>query len=163
MNYQGKKGVPDRLRFEASFTVAECGCWLWTGATDEDGYGQFWDSKKQRRVRAHRWSFEEFVRPLEKNENACHTCDTPSCVYPRHLFPGTNKINNEDRSKKGRNAGWASRSGEEHSQAKLTTEDVVTIRRLSKEGLLQRKIAARYHIHQSHVSDIVNNKVWNHA
>jgi hypothetical protein len=163
MNYQGKKGVSDRVRFEASFTIAACGCWLWDGSTDEDGYGNFWDSKKKRRVRAHRWSFEEYVRPLERHEKACHSCDTPSCVSPEHLFAGTTKINNEDRSRKGRNAGWASRSGEDHANAKLTLEQVVEIRRLATEGVLQKNIAPLFNITSSHVSNVVNKKVWTHA
>lgn len=75
-------------------------CWLWLGAHD-GRYGQLW--KDGRNQRAHRISWEihhgvEFPDGMD----ACHTCDTPSCVNPAHIFPGTPSDNARDALAKGR-------------------------------------------------------------
>lgn len=55
-------------------------------------------------VRANRFSFELHHRALVDNEQALHTCDTPGCVNPRHLFAGTAQDNTDDMIAKGRHA-----------------------------------------------------------
>ena len=86
-------------------------CWKWTGATrGKEGvlYGVAWDGEKL--IGAHRYSYE--LRHGEIPEGGeyrgmcvCHSCDTPLCVNPDHLFLGTHKNNMEDKVKKGRGTG----------------------------------------------------------
>lgn len=53
--------------------------------------------------------------------------------------------------------------GSKHSQAKLTEENVLDIRRYVKEGILSRKeIAARFKIVTSHIAHIIKRDTWKH-
>lgn len=77
------------------------GCWEWTGGLFQGtGYGQFWHLQKK--ISAHRFSYEHFVGPIPSNMIVCHSCDKPQCINPRHLFLGTNKDNTQDMMRKGR-------------------------------------------------------------
>jgi hypothetical protein len=76
-------------------------CWLWTGGKDKDGYGKVGFDYKH--YRAHRVSYALSRDGIDPSLLVCHTCDTPSCVNPKHLFQGTVLINNRDRDAKGRN------------------------------------------------------------
>ena len=40
-------------------------CWVWTAARNRSGYGQFWDPQRRVMGLAHRFSYEQFVGPLE--------------------------------------------------------------------------------------------------
>ena len=74
-------------------------CWLWTGAKDQDGYGQIWFENKQ--CKAHRIAW--FLTAGEWPEPfALHRCDNPTCVRFSHLFQGTPKDNTDDMVEKGR-------------------------------------------------------------
>lgn len=72
----------------------ERGCWYkgndWSRYHSIDG------------ERAHRISYRLFVGPLPHNLLACHKCDRPGCIYPLHLFKGTNTDNRNDAIQKGR-------------------------------------------------------------
>lgn len=77
-------------------------CWLWTGAKDRKGYGQFRVLTKL--TRAHRWAWRAWNGPIPKGLVVCHFCDTPSCVRPDHLFLGTASENQRDCVAKKRHA-----------------------------------------------------------
>lgn len=70
-------------------------CWLWIGAKHE-GYGAFYFRGKT--FRAHRFSYELFVGPIEQGKMVLHRreCDNPSCVNPNHLYMGTQVDNTRD-------------------------------------------------------------------
>src|SRR6478735_6357894 len=88
------------------------GCLIWTGANDGKGYGII--RVDGRRVRAHRWSYERHVGPVPDGLLILHSCDTPACVEPTHLRPGTDAENMADRDLRGRN-GWARRTHCKHN------------------------------------------------
>jgi hypothetical protein len=78
-------------RFTAKYQVNEDGCWIWTAGINSEGYGSFWDGK--RNVRAHRFSYELAVEPIPEGMQIDHLCRVRNCVNPEHLEPVTNHEN----------------------------------------------------------------------
>lgn len=76
------------------------GCWLWVGADDGDGYGNFRSSKDATGVRAtekaHRSAWRIFCGPIPQSTCVLHACDVRCCVNPSHLFLGSKLDNNID-------------------------------------------------------------------
>jgi len=93
----------DKCRFINKVKPLPNGCWLWTAATNNKGYGTFkycgGNDKK-----AHRVSYEMFVSPIPDGAMVMHICDNPSCVNPDHLRPGRHADNVDDMVRKGRQA-----------------------------------------------------------
>ena len=126
-------------------------CWEWTGSKTAAGYGLiYWNNELQY---AHRLSLEFDDRPVPTRWHACHTCDNPSCVNPKHLFSGTPRDNMQDKVSKGRHT-----FGENHPNSKLTKEDVSTIRQMADEGILLVDIASAFNITAGYVSEILSNR-----
>lgn len=102
-------GAPWRLKPDYLSEVAERlwsyvdktdTCWLWHGPIVGRGYGkigafgQCW--------RAHRLTWRITHGDIPKGMVVCHSCDTPACCNPDHLFLGTFADNNHDMITKGR-------------------------------------------------------------
>lgn len=80
----------------AKHIVNDNGCWIWTGYTNKDGYGE--TSVDGKKYTLHRLSYQFHKGPLIKGMMICHTCDTPACHNPDHLYQGTSLDNNRDRA-----------------------------------------------------------------
>lgn len=94
------KDVIRFLRFVKLDPVA--GCWLWTGAPDENGYGRFKIGGKVRW--AHRLAYVNFRCALRAGNDVHHIekCKSRSCVNPEHLAQKSrdwNSINGTHRRK----------------------------------------------------------------
>lgn len=76
-------------RFASRIEPDEYGCWLWTGGKTERQYPMFYVSPPQLKVRAHRWSFSQFVGDIGSGLEIDHTCNVRRCVRPGHLQPLT--------------------------------------------------------------------------
>lgn len=70
---------------------ADTGCWLWTAAINNMGYGTL--AYRQVRYYAHRFSYEMFVGPIPSGLVLDHLCRHPSCVNPDHLEAVTQQEN----------------------------------------------------------------------
>lgn len=135
------------------------GCWLWAGQLFKDGYGKM--SLRNKSVRAHRAVYKHFKNPsITSDIFVCHTCDTPSCVNPDHLFEGTPAENSADMVGKRRQA-----FGEKHGSAKLTDEIVEVIRQISKvfPKAKQEDIGRVFNVSQSLIDSILKGKSWSHV
>lgn len=140
-------------------------CWLWTGNTfaARGGYGSFYDDKvfgPQRNRRAHRVSYElaHGVR-LDSSETVCHSCDTPLCVRPDHLFLGTQQDNLRDMRDKGRANPGTSR-GSAHYKAALTEEQVREIRRRYSAGEMPTALAREMGLTESIVGSAARGRTY---
>ena len=142
-----------RERFFAKFHKTE-GCWLWTAACSNNGYGRLAFRHRQDFIYAHRAAWLLFKGKIPAGSLVCHHCDIRKCVNPDHLFLGTNKDNLQDCSRKGR-----MHPGELHGMSKLTEKDVRLIRQASGN---QRTIAKQFGINQSCVSAIRLGQRWGH-
>ena len=66
------------------------GCWLWLGDVGRKDYARITVNRKSMRV-------SRLILGLtDRRVQARHTCDTPLCVNPEHLLPGTNSDNVRD-------------------------------------------------------------------
>ena len=135
-------------------------CWIWQGSLDYHGYGHMTIGSavdgSRRCVKAHRLSWELHNGSIAENLEVCHSCDTPACVRPNHLFLGTHLENFQDATRKGRVA-----HGERSGSAKLTAAEVLTIRaEWASGGVEQSDLAARFSVDQGLISKIVNRRIW---
>jgi hypothetical protein len=130
-------------------------CWLWTGATDQDGYGLFWEGTRQ--IRAHVYSRGLHNGPIPAGHGVLHKCDTPPCVRPDHLFTGTHLDNMADKVAKGRQA-----IGEQQGNAKLTDALVIALLADRAAGMTLKVLGAKYGVHFGTVHRICEGKTWRH-
>jgi hypothetical protein len=78
------------------------GCLLWLGCVCKNGYGRIGYGSGGSAVLVHRIAYESAFGPFDRSRHVCHSCDTPSCVNPDHLFIGTQRDNMRDMFEKGR-------------------------------------------------------------
>ena len=129
-----------------------CGCWIWVKSWYLYGYGKLYFAGE---IYAHRVSYKAFKGDIPEGFNVCHTCDTPPCVNPDHLFLGTKANNSADMVAKGRQT-----KGEKRPNAKLRETQVREILTKDKTGLPQPELARYYGVTKSTISSIVRGKRW---
>lgn len=151
------KDDPDILgHIERNVTINANGCWIWNLAKNVEGYGEISvDNKK--------WSVHRLMYSLLRGDvegiYVLHSCDTPSCCNPEHLFSGTHDSNSQDMVEKNR----ASRLiGETNPSVKLTESQVVEIIRRLSNGESQKDLASEYKVTKVCIHAIKHNKTWQH-
>lgn len=156
MAYRARSTIetPELVRFkEIGWDVTETGCWEWRGVRNKISgrsldYGRFRLSggrKSSRLVLAHRFAYETFCAPIEKDAVIGHTCDNPPCVNPDHLRAISQKTNIEESFIRGR-------------RKRLGDDIIAHIRQLYADGeFTQRGLSEEFGISRSYISQIVNN------
>jgi hypothetical protein len=133
-------------------------CWAWTGNRNKQGYGQLKACccGSETTVRAHRLSWMIHFGTIPDGMDVCHTCDTPPCSNPKHLFLGTDLDNALDKVRKGRQM-----RHERHTSAKLKWDNVHEIRRVYSEGrTTQTVLGQRFGVTQILIGKIVRGEIW---
>jgi len=132
-------------------------CFIFTGCKDKDGYGAC--SYKGKQIRAHRLSFVLSKKELPEHLCVGHTCDTPACINPNHLFLCTNQENTMDRTIKNRSA-----KGEKSGTAKLTDNLVREIRsKFIPRKYSIRMLAKEYGVCYATIRELLILKNWKHV
>ena len=124
-------------------------CWLWSAGTCS-GYGHF--SVGNKTYKASRISV--FLRDGRDpgGKQVCHKCDNPSCVNPHHLWLGTAKENNRDKTIKGRQARET-----RHGRAVLDVQDVIAIKSSPKNTV---ELAREYGVKNNTIGRIQRGLLW---
>lgn len=144
-------------RFESKFEKSEEGCWIWTASVAGKGYGQMKLPKQRKQEYSHRLAYMIYKGEIPKGHDICHTCDTPRCVNPAHLFLGTRKDNLQDMKAKNRHL-----CGIKNGGSKLTEEQVRQIKACLASGMPQKRIGLAFGIAQGTVSKINIGERWEH-
>ncbi len=143
------------------------GCWIFTGATNDFGYGIVGTGARgMPNDRAHRVTYRHFVGEIPVGMFVCHRCDTPSCCNPHHLFVGTNDDNVRDMITKGRNSKPPRNPhvvGSVHPLAKLKEEFIPEIKMLYAQGWTQKQLAEQYGVVRQTISKVLRGKRFKHA
>lgn len=131
-------------------------CWEWMAYRDSDGYGVF--DQGGRPYGAYWISLILHTGRCYEELMACHTCRSRSCVNPAHLYWGTAADNVRDAMEQGTQRFLC---GEDSPQARLTGEDVFSIRDAYASGKVSQSVLAeRYGVSQTEISNIVRNVHW---
>lgn len=146
-----RRELPTEERFW-SFVDKSKECWLWTGGTNfaPFDYGHF--KVGGATVRAHRFSYELHKGPIPEGMSVCHTCDTPRCVNPDHLWLGTPGENTADMDAKGRR---------KFANAKLSPAQVRKLRSLhASKGMTYEALGRLFGIRGATARMIVLRRTW---
>jgi hypothetical protein len=130
------------------------GCLYWQGRLDENGYGRI-DTGGRPQL-AHRVAYTLAYGCELGDMNVCHSCDTPQCIEPKHLWLGTQADNMADASSKGRINSFRG-VGEEVATSKLTEQQA---REIKFGAETAQSIAARYGVTPEAVYAIRKGKNW---
>jgi HNH endonuclease len=134
-------------------------CWLWRGTVNKThGYGVV-DAKTAggKRTSAHRHAYRLHYSVDPGELSVLHNCDVRLCGNPAHLRTGTHKDNWQDAVNRCRPIATA--PGEANMKAKLTTADVLAIRRSAAKT---RDLVRQYGMNDSTIRRIVGGETWQH-
>lgn len=95
--------IPDSVYKDRLWSRCEIqanGCWIYQGTQTSNGYGLL--CYRNKAWRTHRLAFKLWHGDVPAGHFVCHTCDTPLCCNPAHLFAGTPLQNTRDSVRKGR-------------------------------------------------------------
>lgn len=121
-------------------------CWLWLASKTGEGYGQFWGGGGA--TLAHQYVYELLVGEIPVGFDLHHLCPRRACVSPIHLELLTHKDH---------------ASGENNGNAKLTEQEVLSIRKLYAEGkCTQLQLATQFGVSNPQISAIISGECWDH-
>lgn len=156
-----------------SFVEKNGECLIFTGHRDDCGYGRI--TRDGRLVRIHREVWKQKNGDIPEGKEICHTCDTPSCINPDHLWAGSHLENMKDRSAKGRQArlfgnthvrGKSINRGSKHGLSKFTEEQVKSIKeRLAADNSWGNllTLATEYGVSRTAIHHIRMGTRWGHV
>ena len=133
-------------------------CWEWQGWRNKTNYGHISrGGHRGRQPGTHIVSWEIHNGPISDGLWVLHKCDNPPCCNPAHLFLGTRQDNVDDMVSKGRQI-----QGTRAHFSKFTDDDIIKIRQMYRDGMVQREIGRIFDTDQANISCIVRRKTWKH-
>lgn len=105
---------------------------------------------KNKNASSHRVAYEVFKGPIPEGFLIRHVCDSPTCVNPEHLITGTVRDNTIDKLSRGR---WK-------GNQKLTTAQVIAIKKLLHQKFLCRVIAEQFGVREVTIRAIKQGRNW---
>jgi hypothetical protein len=139
---------------KVEFYVNENGCHICTShSKDKNGYCYYRIDKKTGKL--HRKIYMDNHGPIPKGMLIRHTCDTPSCINPKHLLLGTILDNARDMVDRNRQA-----KGEAAGAAVLTEAQVIEI--IADENSFYEELARKYNVTASTIQGIRRGDTWKH-
>jgi hypothetical protein len=138
-------------------------CWIWTGHTMPNGYGQV--NYRGETYLVHRVAYRAFVEDFPDELQINHLCHSRSCFNPSHLYVGTQQDNVDDMWRAGRASGSEARSspGERHPHAKLTEDQALKLYELAWSGRYTlQEIGDMFGLTGKYVWQIKHEYVWKH-
>jgi hypothetical protein len=126
------------------------GCWLWSGRTNNYGYGVI--RVKGKNVYTHRLSWElRNGRKIPSGLMVRHSCDNRTCIHPDHLSLGTHQDNMKDMADKGK-----------RTNHKLSETQVRRLVKLRDDGVPVDKYAKELGIGVTYARRVAAKKAWRH-
>lgn len=139
---------------KVEFYVNENGCHICTShSKDKNGYCYCRIDKKTGKL--HRKVYMDNYGPIPKGMLIRHTCDTPSCINPKHLLLGTILDNARDMVERNRQA-----KGEGAGAAVLTEVQVIEI--IADENSFYEELTRKYNVTASTIQGIRRGDTWKH-
>jgi len=145
----------DKCKILSNSVTNENGCHMWQRTKDKDGYG-YVKLKGGKTSKVHRAAYKLFKGEIDDSLMVCHSCDTPSCCNPEHLFLGSAADNKGDCVAKRRDM---NSRGEKHYKAKLTESNVLEI--LASKDIAPR-LAEKFGVHRNMIYEIRKGNNWKH-
>ena len=122
------------LPIDQWYTKQTGGCWRWRFSLNSKGYGYVViDGVQQRATHA---VYKQLVGPIPKGTQLNHRCDHSWCVNPKHLYPGNQKQNMQDRASRS----WRPPRGHSHHASVLTETQADWVRRSYQPRIKGRTI-----------------------
>jgi hypothetical protein len=140
-------------RFNQKYVVdEETGCWNWVAGTNNKGYGSFRVGDKT--LKAHRFSYEYYIGPINPELEICHNCNNCKCINPDHLRQDTRKSNMIDKSYAGTN-----------NNQILSVDEVIQIKKelLHPYHGQQQDLAHFYKVRKQTINEIKKGRSWSHV
>ncbi len=134
-----------KSRLDIRRVVHSDGCIIYTGQNNGT-YGQL--EYRRKTYLAHRAAYMVYKGAIPEGMCVCHSCDTPLCINPAHLWLGSYQDNVRDMHNKGR--------ARFNPLKKLTDEKFLEFRKAIDDGVKQRVIASQFGVSQSYVSMVKN-------
>lgn len=142
-----------RILERYSIPEPNTGCYLWTAAATDEGYGRLTcRAEGKRTVLAHRAAFMVAYGRIAEDKCVCHKCDVPYCVNPEHLFLGSHADNQADKIAKGRQA-----QGLGNGRCKVSPERAAAILVDARQNAT---VAREHGVDPKVIRDIKSGKHW---
>jgi hypothetical protein len=134
------------------------------GETCRDGHirMRLFNQNGSKRIMLHRLVLEAYVGPCPEGMQCRHLNGDPADNRLDNLKWGTPKENHADAIRHGTHT-CLHQEGELAGNHKLTSKQVVEIKKLLTEGLTHRKIGVLYRVDKSTIGFISTGRTWKHV